>query len=132
VQVYKTKGFARFARRGRIEDEVLSEAVFRAEQGLIDADLGKGVIKQRIPRTGQVRSGGFRTIPFYRTKARAVFVDGFAKSSQDNIDDDDPERFRELAAEILNYSTRQVDTLVKAGAWIKVECDGNEADNNEA
>jgi hypothetical protein len=108
VRAYKTKGFARFARRQRIDDDALCEAIPRAERGLIDADLGGGVIKQRVPRPGQGRSGGFRTIVLYRMKARAVFVDGFAKSSQDNIDDDDLERFRKLAAEFMSYDAKQV------------------------
>lgn len=126
MQVYKTKGFARFSRRQRIDDDALCEAISRAEQGLIDADLGGGVIKQRVPRPGQGRSVGFRTIVFYRMKARAVFVDGFAKSNQDNIDDDDLERFRKLAAEFMSYDAKQVGNLIKAGAWIEVECDGNQ------
>lgn len=127
MQVYTTKGFARFARRQRIENDALCEAVSRAEQGLIDADLGGGVIKQRVPRPGHGRTGGFRTVLFYRMKVRAVFVDGFAKSNQDNIDDDDLERFRKLAAEFMSYDAKQVGKLVKAGAGIEVECDGNQA-----
>ena len=123
MQIYKTKGFARFARRQSIDDESLCEAIERAERGLIDADLGVGVIKQRAPRAGQGRSGGFRTIVLYRTETRAVFVDGFAKSEHDNIDDDDLERFRELAVEFLGYDSMQVTELVEAGAWIEVECD---------
>lgn len=88
------------------------------------------MIKQRIPRLGQGRSGGFRTIVLYRIKDRAVFVDGFAKSSQDNIDGDDLELFRELAAEFLSYDGKQIGKqigkLIKAGAWIEVECDGDQ------
>ncbi len=124
MHVYKTKGFTRFARRHGIDDKALTEAIARAERGLIDADLGGGVIKQRIPRPGQGRSGGFRTIVLYRTQTRAVFVDGFAKSDQDNIDDDDLERFRALATEFLGYNATQVKKLVKAGVWIEVEFDG--------
>ncbi len=127
MQIFKTKGFARFSRRQRIDDEALREAVSRAEQGLIDADLGGGVIKQRVPRPGQGRSGGFRTIVLYRTESRAVFVDGFAKSDRDDIDDDDLGMFRMLAAEFLNYDAKQVGKLVKAGAWIEVKCDGDQA-----
>ena len=106
MQIFKTKGFARFARRQRIDDEALREAVSRAEQGLSDADLGSGVIKQRVPRPGQGRSGGFRTIVLYRTESRAVFVDGFAKSDRNNIDDDDLGMFRILAEEFLNYDAK--------------------------
>lgn len=126
MQVYKTKGFARFARRERIEEDALCEAVLRAERGLVNADLGGEVIKQRVPRPGQGRSGGYRTIVFYRTETRAVFVDGFAKSDQDNIDDDDLERLRELATEFLGYNASDVEQLVEAGAWIEVKCDDEE------
>ena len=116
MRVYKTRGFARFARRERIKDDTLCEAVARAERGLIDTDLGGGVIKQRLPRMGQGRSGGFRVIVVYRTSTRTVFVDGFAKSDQDNIDDDDLARFRELAGEFLGHTAKTVQSLVEAGA----------------
>ena len=53
VRVFKTRRFAQFARRARISDGSLCEAVQRAERGLIDADLGGGVIKQRAARPGQ-------------------------------------------------------------------------------
>ena len=55
MQVFKTKGFARFARHEEISDSVLREAIRRAERGLIDADLGGGLIKQRVARRGQGR-----------------------------------------------------------------------------
>jgi hypothetical protein len=45
VRIFKTKVFGRFARRERISDAALREAVGRAERGLLDADLGGGVIK---------------------------------------------------------------------------------------
>ena len=48
LEVYKSKVFARFARKARIADGVLWEAAQRANEGSIDADLGGGVIKQRI------------------------------------------------------------------------------------
>ncbi|MCW5700805.1 MAG: type II toxin-antitoxin system RelE/ParE family toxin, partial [Rhodospirillales bacterium] len=65
MRVFKTKPFARFADREGIADAELREAILRAEDGLIDADLGGGVIKQRIARKGQGKSGGFRSIVLY-------------------------------------------------------------------
>ena len=70
VRVFKTKWFARFARRERIADRSLTEAIERAERGLVDADL----IKQRIARAGQGRSGGYRTLIAYHAGGRAVFL----------------------------------------------------------
>ncbi len=124
MRVFMTKGFARFARSEQIANDVIREAVRRAERGLVDGDLGGGVIKQRLPRPGKGRSGGYRGIIFYRSKDRAIFVDGYAKSSLDNIDDNDLLRYRELAAEFLSFDVRRLQKLVDAGAWIEVDFDG--------
>jgi hypothetical protein len=56
VRVYKVKVFARFQRRERIADASLVKAVRSAEDGLVDADLGGGLIKQRVARSGQARA----------------------------------------------------------------------------
>jgi len=45
LRTFKTKAFARFADREQLKDAALCEAVRRAWRGLIDADLGGGVIK---------------------------------------------------------------------------------------
>jgi hypothetical protein len=74
MQVFKTRWFARFARSEGIADRSLREAIQRAERGLIDADLGGGLIKQRVARPGQGRSGGYRVIVAYRSRARGVFL----------------------------------------------------------
>lgn len=80
MRLYKSSGFEKCARKEKIGDEVLHEAIKRAEKGLVDADLGNGVIKQRVARPGAGKSGGYRTIILYRTQMRAVFVYGFAKN----------------------------------------------------
>src|SRR6266849_1852361 len=97
VKVFKTKWFARFARRERISDASLCDAVRRAERGLVDADLGGGVLKQRVARPGEGRSGGYRVLIAYRAKMRSVFLFGFAKSELENIDDDELATLRDIA-----------------------------------
>ena len=52
MRIFTTKGVKRFTRREQITDTSLSTAIKRAEQGFIDADLGGGLIKQRVARTG--------------------------------------------------------------------------------
>jgi hypothetical protein len=88
MQIYKTRWLARFARQEHIADKSLLEAIARAERGLIDADLGGGLIKQRVARQGQGRSGGYRMIVAYRAQDRAVFFYGFAKSDRENVEPD--------------------------------------------
>jgi hypothetical protein len=120
VRVFKNKAFARFARKERLEDSALREAVANVERGLIDADLGGGVIKQRIARAGGGKSGGFRTIILFRAGTRAFFVHGFAKSGQDNIRDDELAAFKMLATELLNYDDAALAKVLAAGHLTEV------------
>jgi hypothetical protein len=85
MRVFKTKPFARFASQAGIDDAAMLDAIRRTKHGLIDADLGGGVIKQRIARKGQGKSGGFRSIVLFRGGDKAFFVYGFAKSDRDSI-----------------------------------------------
>jgi len=71
MRIFKTKPYARFASDEGIVDAELRDAISRADKGLIDADLGGGVIKQRLARRGQGRSGGFRSIVVFRRGDRA-------------------------------------------------------------
>jgi hypothetical protein len=89
MQIFKTGWFARYARRESISDKSLREAIERAEHGSIDADLGGGLIKQRVARQGQGWSGGYRMIVAYRFRHRAIFLSSFAKSERDNIEPDE-------------------------------------------
>lgn len=92
-------------------------------RGLIDADLGGGVIKQRVPRKGGGRSGGLRTIVLFRKGNRAFFVYGFAKSARKNLRRDELVVFRKLAGEYLALDRDELASAQAAGAIIEVECD---------
>lgn len=74
MRIFALPRFAKDTVKLGIDHTVLAHAVKRAESGLIDAGLGLGLIKQRVARPGQGRSGGFRTILFYKRKERAVFL----------------------------------------------------------
>lgn len=125
MRIYKNAWFERFAKKQRIADSALKNAVRRAEQGQIDADLGGGVIKQRIARAGQGKSGGYRTIILYRQEQRAFFVFGFAKSEQANIDHEEEALFKKMAKEILALSDEQIAVLIENRRFSEV-VDGEE------
>ena len=123
MRIFKTRAFGRFARKERISDAALCDAFERAERGLVDADLGGHVIKQRVARPSQGRSGGYRTLVAFRIETRAVFLHGFAKSEQDNISDDELKELRKAASEVLRWSDENVATLLEGGKWMEVMCD---------
>lgn len=121
LAVYKTKPFSRFARKAGISNADLWETACQANAGQIDADLGGGVIKQRIARVGQGKSGGSRSIILFRFTGRVVFVFGFEKKNLSNIKSDELEAFRELADLILGYSDDEIAMRVTDGALIEIE-----------
>jgi hypothetical protein len=120
LRIFKTRWFDRFARKEKMRDAVLVEAAVRAERGLLDADLGGGVIKQRIARPGHGKSGGYRTIIFFRRGERAVFAYGFAKSDRANIDADEEQQFREAARHVLRLTEEQIAKLIDSGDFVEV------------
>jgi hypothetical protein len=123
MRVFKTKWLARFARQEGISDASLREAIQRAEQGLIDADLGGGLIKQRVARQGQGRSGGYRMIVGYRMKNRAVFLLGFAKNERDNITSDELQSLREKAEKWLAADAVKMRKELDVGNLQEIEYD---------
>ena len=120
MRVYKIKGFARFQRRERITDASLAEAISGIERGLIDADLGGGLIKQRVARPGQGKSGGFRTLIAYRRGERAVFLFGFAKSERANIDADELEEWRHVGRVYLGLDDNGIEAAITANELMEV------------
>ena len=123
MRIFRNMAFTRFAKKSRISDVALCKAVMNAERGLIDADLGGGVIKQRVAREGEGKSGGFRTMILFKTGTRAFFVHGFAKNKVDNISDNDLVLLRRLAAEMLNYNETELTQAINNNLLIEVTCD---------
>ena len=120
MRIFKTKPFVRFARKAGLRDAALREAIGRAGRGLVDADLGGGVIKQRIAREGGGRSGGFRTIILFRAGDRCFFVHGFAKNEKDNIGPEELVAFRLLATEMLALDDAALATAIGAAVLTEV------------
>jgi hypothetical protein len=125
VRIFKTKAFTRFADKAGIPDVALCRAIRDAERGLIAADLGGGVIKQRIARSGRGKSGGFRTRIVFRAGVRAFFVHGFAKNEKDNVDKDELVALKKLAAELLAYEDKTMARVVVSGAMVELTCEEN-------
>jgi hypothetical protein len=123
LRVYVTKEFGRFARREGVDDRRLCEAVERAGRGLVDADLRAGLVKQRVPRKGQGRSGGYRVLAAYRPGHRCVFLYGFPKNERNNIEDDELAQWHKVATAYLQMSAEKLEELIRADEVREVPCD---------
>jgi hypothetical protein len=120
VRIFKNKTFTRDAKKFGLKDSDLLAAVAAAERGLVGADLGGGVIKQRIAREGEGKSGGFRTIILLKSGVRAFFVFVFAKNEQENIKKSELVAFKKLASVLFDLNDPALKQALAAGALIEV------------
>ena len=119
MRIFKTRAFARITRQNGIEDASLVAAVDNAMRGLIDADLGGHVIKQRVARPGQGKRGGFRMLIGFRSDL-AIFLFGFAKNKRENIDSDQLKTLREIVAIWFAADEERIAEALADGNLIEV------------
>jgi hypothetical protein len=115
-RVFKTRHFCRWMRKTELTDIVLCDAVAEMAQGLIDADLGGGVVKKRVGLAGRGKRGGARTLVATNKGNRWFFVFGFEKNDRANIADEELEALQEIAAQLLVRTGRQLDEAVVDGS----------------
>ena len=126
MRIFKTKWFARFARKEGIDDNKLLKAIAEAEKGTSVIDLGGGLIKKRVSRIGQGKSGGYRTIIVYRVKTLAIFVYGFPKSAKANLNAIELDAYKKLAQVFLDFSDKDIAKALKAGELMEVDAHDQE------
>lgn len=112
-RVFKTRHFSRWMRKTELTDGVLCTAVAEMAQGLIDADLGGGIVKKRVGLAGRGKRGGARTLLATNKGDRWFFVYGFAKNDRANIADDELEALQGIAEQLLVLSGLQLDAAVE-------------------
>ncbi|MEK7761476.1 MAG: type II toxin-antitoxin system RelE/ParE family toxin [Nitrospirota bacterium] len=123
MAVYKTRWFHRWAGKQGLTMPSLCVAVREMMAGLYDADLGGGLLKKRIARPGQGKRGGFRTLVATNKGTRWVFVYGFPKNERSNIDKDEEEALKKLAAHLLSLTAQALGKAQRAGELMEVDCD---------
>ena len=121
TRVFVTEEFARFARKARIADDALVEAIDRADRGLVDADLGGGLLKLRIARPNESRSHGLRTLVAYVREGKAFFVYGFAKNDAANVSGPAERAFRVYGGELQGLDEAGVAANVARGRLREIE-----------
>jgi len=120
VRIFKNIWFTRFADKEGITDGELKEAVNRLEAGQSDADLGGGVFKVRVVRSGEGKSGSYRVILFFKREERTFFVYGFAKSDRGNIDEKELRIFKKRAKTTLSLTDDQISDRIRDKVLLEV------------
>jgi hypothetical protein len=107
-------------RKTDLTQEALCLAIAEMENGLIDADLGGGVVKKRVPLPGRGKSGGARTLLATNKGSLWFFVFGFEKNERANVSPRELEALKAIAADLLKLSSVELDSLVDSEAMQEI------------
>lgn len=100
-------------RKTSLTNEALCNAVTEMDAGLIDADLGGGVVKKRVALPDRGKSSSTRTLVATNKGNRWFFVFGFEKKERANINKKELEALQGIASDLLGLSSKQLDAHVK-------------------
>ena len=103
-RVFKTRHFSRWMRKTELTNRALCHAVAEMAQGLVDADLGGGVVRKRVGLAGRGKRGGARTLVATNKGDRWFFVFGFEKNERANIADDELDALQNIATQNCNIT----------------------------
>lgn len=120
MKVYKTRIFDKWAKKEGIADNSLRKAIDEMLDGLIEADLGGGLVKKRIAKPGQGKSGGYRVLLAFKCKDRAFFLSGFSKNERENISVEEKMALKKLCQIYLNANLQDLEHICKLKKLIEV------------
>ena len=84
-------------------------------RGLIDADLGGGLVKKRLPLAGRGKRGGARVIVATNQQDRWFMLHGYEKSERDNLSRAEQRELRFIGSELLSLSWSELESAATAG-----------------
>ena len=102
-------------------DSLLKAAVIEIQGGLLEADLGGGIVKKRIALPGRGKRGSTRTLLVTNRNDRWFFVYGFEKNERVNISEKELESLKKLAKDLLGLTSVQIATAKDKGFLMEVE-----------
>jgi len=119
--IYKTRNFTRWARKTGLNDSLLETAVLEIQKGLLEADLGGGIVKKRIALPGRGKRGSTRTLLATNRDDRWFFVFGFEKNERENISENELATLKMLAKDLLGMAPAQIADAIEEGSLVEVE-----------
>ena len=119
--IFKTRNFARWTRKSGLSDSLLKMAVLEIQRGLLEADLGGGIVKKRIALPGRGKRGSTRTLLATNRNDRWFFVFGFEKKERVDISENELESLKKMAKDLLGLTAAQIAVALGEGSLVEVE-----------
>lgn len=117
-RVFKSSWFTKAAKKARISDQVLLEAIIQVMKGQA-VDLGGGVFKKRL------NENKHRSIILAKGSHYWVYQFLFAKKDLDNISDDELNDFRKLAKSYEDLNEKEIEKLLLMKALVEINYENN-------
>lgn len=114
-RIFKTRYFSRWMRKTNLTNAILCQAVEEIIAGLVDAELGGGIVKKRVAFPGRGKRGSVRTLLATNRNNRWFFLFGFEKNERDNITQLELDALKELAQSWLSISEELLQAALIAG-----------------
>jgi hypothetical protein len=123
MRVFKNKWFTRWARGEDIQDATLLNIAAEVVAGWVEANLGGCLFKKRIARTGEGKSGGYRTLVGYKSPntERIIFLYAFAKNVRDNISVKEEAALGLTAEAFILTTDKQLNELLAEGSIWEIQ-----------
>ena len=110
----------RWMKKTSLLDTALYKAVEEMENGLIDADLGRGVLKKRIGLPNKGKRGSVRTLVATNRGGLWIFVFGFEKNERSNISNQELDVLQSISHDLLNMSNKELDEAISSKVLTEV------------
>jgi len=124
ADIYLLADFHKWRQKAKISDKTLCAIAQEIAQGLIDANLGGGVVKKRIGLGARGKRGGARAIIGVKAEERIFFLYSYTKNAQENITDKEKKAFQLTAKALFDFSRKRLSESVDEGALFLVTCEG--------
>jgi hypothetical protein len=119
--ILKTKYFSKWARKSGLNDALLKNAVLEIKSGLLDANLGSGIVKKRIALPGRGKRGSTRILLATNLRNRWFFIFGFEKNEAENVSEKELLALKMLADDLLGLSATQIQVAICNGSLVEVD-----------
>jgi hypothetical protein len=123
MAIYVTRWFARWANQQGLSKESLCRAVREMRERLYEANLGGHLLKKRIARPGGGKSGGFRSLVATNFGGLWVFLYGFAKGDQENLEPDEVRELRKWAKAFVEMTPLELVKAEEIGEITRIDSD---------
>ncbi len=119
--ILNTKWFRKWAKKNKLTDYDLIDAVGNFQKGLSSTELGSNLFKIRVARKNRGKSAGFRTIIAYQENDRTIFLYGFAKNDKSNIDKKELITLKTLGRDLLCLNSDQIKIAQEDGLLFELK-----------